>query len=136
MSDLHSLSMDRNTARLLMGMRRLVKVEFGEEVHITDGDAADRFLDLAARSRNRSLQEMGQELQELLGLVASVQESQPESQVAEQPKVVYYRGVARPVTEEAAAAPGGGEVQATPPSAAEPAPPSPPRKMYRGRPVG
>lgn len=86
-------SIDRNYARLLMLMQRLVREEFNIRVPLADADAASHLLSYANKSQNRELVEVRNELLEMLEPAVAC--SGAEAEQAARTRANYYRGVAR-----------------------------------------
>lgn len=83
------VQIDRNYARLLMVMQRLIREEFALKIPLDKEDTVQQLLDYAERSQNPQLQEMAGELHDAITEPASQQE-----RPSERPSN-YYRGVAQ-----------------------------------------
>lgn len=66
----HELS--RESIRLMLMMRRMVREEFGVTVPLSDDGATEELLAFAARARNTLLQQMARELEALLAEAPAV----------------------------------------------------------------
>lgn len=104
--------LSRESIRLMLMMRRLVRDEFGVTVPLSDDEAAAELLAFATRARNTLLHEMARELEALLTVA-------PSAALSSAP-------AAAPSLTSAAPAP----------SAASAAKPADVRRIYRGQVMG